>query len=226
MGDADSSASTTEDLAHQVESALASLKSIVSIVMALALTNTIVGLLAAPSSKGIAALSSIDEWHAVCSVAVIGAIVRFYHGNNRLVDRLYIPKGATRHAPEPQGLALDFLVIFTQSVMFAVLSFYAAPRRELLLLFGVLLLFDIIWYVATLRLPDPAEWRAYEEARNTQRKWMLNNLIFGSAVWVCYVGYLQHTGARAWIYVGAIAIVVNTLVDFYISADLYFWKKP
>jgi hypothetical protein len=221
--DADTSKTALDDDLHEVQSILDSLKGIVSIIMGLALTNTIIVLVTHGTYTDIVQLSSLDEWSIVCSVAVVATIIRFYHGNNRFVDSNYAPWRSTEtrgRGPAPRGgLGVDFLVIFVQSVIFAVISFYATPRRELLLLFSILLVFDIFWYVATAQTDrDP-------KAQKYHRRWMQNNLGFGLVILVCYFEFLQHKHATGWLDAGALLIAGNTLVDFVISWDLYFGRR-
>ena len=66
--------------------------------------------------------------------------------------------------------------MFVQSVIFAVLSFYAAHRPDFLLLFLFLLTFDLLWNIATQQ--------EVSEARDVahQRGWMLNNVVAVSIV--------------------------------------------
>jgi hypothetical protein len=216
----DSSNRARAGTAHEVESILDSLKGIVAITMGLALTNTIVVLVTHGTYTSIAKLSSLHVWAIVCSAAVIASIIRFYHGNNRFMDSNYAPWVPTEtrgrgRAPRG-GLGVDFLVIFAQSVLFAVISFYSAPRRELLLLFDVLLVFDIFWYLTTVQVERDSRAQKYH------RRWMQNNLGFGLLILVTYFEYLQHGHARGWLYAGAVLIACNTLRDFIISWDLYF----
>jgi hypothetical protein len=218
--DNETSTQADEDIVNEVQSILGSLKGIVSIIMGLALTNTIIVLVTRGTYTDIAKLSSLRGWAIACSIAVVATIIRFYHGNNRFMDSNYAPWRSVEtrgRGPAPRGgLGVDFLVIFVQSVIFAVISFYASPRRELLLLFDVLLIFDIFWYLATAQTErDP-------KTQKHHRRWMQNNLGFGILILVCYFEFLQHKHAGGWLDAGAVLIACNTFVDFVISWDLYF----
>jgi hypothetical protein len=102
-----------QDRAHEIESILGSLKGIVSITMGPALSNTIVVLITRGSYTSIDRLSHLGSWAVVSAAAVIAAIIRFYHGNNRFMDANYAPwrslerRGRTR-APRG-GLGLQLL---------------------------------------------------------------------------------------------------------------------
>lgn len=215
--------------AREVEQALAgtivSLKGIVSIVMGLALTNTIVTLVTGDATTvggrpaeshglGLLTLDQISGQAAVGALAVITAIVRFYHGNNQHVDYVYSRVSANRRirgrAPRG-GIGIDFLVIMVQSVLFALMSFYVDGNRELLLLFMVLLYFDIVWYVTTSTIVIDSDVLGH------QRRWMLNNIGFLAVISALYF----QDGEWA-ITAGLVAFLLNTVVDFWISWRFYF----
>jgi hypothetical protein len=200
-------------------------KSLVSIVMGLALTHTIITVVAAagnadtaqaPSSSlgGTLSLSEIPLQSALCALALITAIVRFYHGNNRFLDLAYGESAEDRKGGAfGGGIGGNFIVIMVQSVFFALMSFYVDGSRELVLLFGVLLLLDIFWYVANLKTTDTDP-----VALDTQRKWMINNLSFLAVLVVLYSIKNEDVAVTA----AAAAILANTLVDFRISWKTYF----
>ena len=203
---------------------IVSLKGIVSIVMGLALTNTIVTLVtggstidgsrAAADHSGLLMLDQISGQAAVGALAVITAIVRFYHGNNQHVDYVYSRASADRRirgrAPRG-GIGIDFLVIMIQSVLFALMSFYVDGNRELLLLFMVLLYFDVVWYVTSSTIVIDSDVLAH------QRRWMLNNIGFLAVISALYF----QNGDWA-ITAGMVAFLLNTVVDFWISWRFYF----
>jgi len=213
------------DIERALDDTIVSLKGIVSIVMGLALTNTIVTLVTGGStivgnhavgdhSTGFLRLDQISGQAAVGALAVVTAIVRFYHGNNQHVDYVYRRATANRRirgrAPRG-GIGIDFLVIMIQSVLFALMSFYVDGNRELLLLFMVLLYFDIVWYVTSSTIVIDSDVLAH------QRRWMLNNIGFLAVISALYF----QDGDWA-ITVGLAAFLLNTLVDFWISWRFYF----
>ena len=207
---------------------IVSLKGIVSIVMGLALTHSIVTLVAGEPITGAAdrasstlALGQVPLQSVICALAVITAIVRFYHGNNQHVDFVYSRASAQRRirgrAPRG-GIGVDFLVIMVQSVLFAVMSFYVDGSRELLLLFMVLLYFDIVWYITSSTITIDSD------VLEHQRRWMLNNIGF-----LAIISILYFQGDASWtVTAGAVAILLNTVVDFWISWGFYFpgFAKP
>jgi len=210
-------------------SALISVKSLVSIVMGLALTHTIITLVTDESAHAVTAssgsakppllsLSQIEPQYALCAIAVVTAIVRFYHGNNQHLDLLYGEASRTRKGQgSSAGIGGNFIVIMLQSVFFALMSFYVNGSREIIVLFGVLLLVDIFWYVGNLTTTDTDA-----TALNHQRKWMINNLVF-----LVVLGGLYYANNDGWaVTAAACAILINTLIDFRISWRFYFPNVP
>lgn len=149
----------------------------------------------------------------LCALAVITAIVRFYHGNNQLLDLLYGDGSGKESGKVDRGIGGNFIVIMVQSIFFAVMSFYVNGERELILLFGVLLLFDIFWFIANLPTTE-----ADPEARRLQQNWMYNNLGF-----LAVLAGLYYVNNGSWaVTAGACAILANTLIDFRLSWKAYF----
>lgn len=202
-------------------SAVASLKEIVTVIMALTMTNTLVLLLTGGDYSFTRDLADIPAETAIFSGLLILNIFRFYHGNIRHLDSVY---GWEEHRgpiirPEPRGgLGVDFFVILAQSILFAVMSFYASHPTELLALFTVLLISDVIW---TLVVQQPGEDEAWF---SHQKRWMLNNFLTLMAILVVYaiVGGHRTDGL---IYAGGAAMLLNAVFDFGISWKFYFPPK-
>ncbi|HEV2975664.1 MAG TPA: hypothetical protein VGX69_11850 [Solirubrobacteraceae bacterium] len=204
-----------------VSSVLHSLKEIVSIIMGLALTNCVMVLITGGHYAGVTALSSLRLASVLYSLVLIANIVRFYHGNQRHMDTLYGDAGrktvsAHGHGPAPLGgLGIDFIVVFLQAIIFAVISFYASPRREFLLLFMVLLAFDLIWNILTQQVVHDARDLAH------QQRWVLNNFVCVVGILVLYLKYKQHHTVL-YLDIGASVLALNTLVDFVLNWRFYF----
>lgn len=211
-------ATGAETATNGIGSALASLKEIVSIIMGLALTNSILALITLHHYTSVAPLSALPVWSVLFTLVLVANIIRFYHGNVRHVDSLY-GESAREVAACTHGslgnLGLDFTVVFIQSIIFAVLSFYASRRPDFLLLFIILLMFDLIWNIVTQQEAS--------EARDVshQRGWMLNNVVGVLALVVFYMAYQEHHHV-VWLEVGAAVVAVNTLADYVISWKFYF----
>src|SRR5207302_735466 len=100
---------------------------------------------------------------------LIANIVRFYHGNIRLLDDNY---GSTASDNgRRRSLGIDFFVIFFQSIMFSMMSFYIGKDFEFFALFTALLLLDVVWYLLTLGFAG--DLREFKRQRN----WTVNNVL-------------------------------------------------
>lgn len=200
-------------------SARSSVKEIVTVVMALTMTNTLVLLLTGGHYAGVRNLDALPRTEAIFSALLILTIFRFYHGNIRHLDSVYggreQPSHAVKSAPWG-GLGVDFFVILTQSIIFAVMSFYADSPEQLLILFSVLLTSDVIW---VLIVQQPS---ADQAGFNHQRKWLLNNVLALIAVLSIFgiSGGAHRTDFL--VYAGATLMLVNALYDFYINWEFYF----
>lgn len=222
MGGAQGSGGPAAGDNPRLSAALLSVKSLVSIVMGLALTHTILTLLTGGGGSGTVveqahgplSLSQISPRAFLSALAIITAIIRFHHGNNQLLESFFGESRERGKGGTPSGgIGVNFIVIMVQSVFFALMSFYVNGGRELIAIFGLLLLLDIFWYVVnwTNNDMDP-------EALRQQRAWMLNNLGF-----LVVLALLYYTKNGSWaLTVGAVAILVNTVVDFAISWRFYF----
>ena len=205
-----------------IASVLRSLKEIVSIVMGLALTNCVMVLITRGHYTSVTALSALPLSSVLYSLVLIINIVRFYHGNLRHMDTLYghsarkVMSSSHGHGPAPLGgLGIDFMVVFLQSILFAVISFYTSPRREFLLLFMILLAFDLVWNIVTQQVARDAKDMAH------QKRWMLNNVVGVIVMLVMYLEYKQHH-QELFLNYGAAALAVNTLIDFVLNWKFYF----
>jgi hypothetical protein len=120
---------------HQnILSAVSSLKDVLSIITALTLTNTLVLLVTERTYDHIKELSTLEASSWVYSLLLIVTLIRFYHGNIRHLDDAYWLSYTSfdflRASTPPGGLGIDFVVVFGQSILLAVTSFYAGPRPE------------------------------------------------------------------------------------------------
>lgn len=202
-----------------VASVLHSLKEIVSIVMGLALTNSILALITGSHYTSVAKLSNLPLTAVLYTIVLIVNIVRFYHGNMRHMDALY-GQPARRAARSTHGslgnLGLDFSVVFLESILFAVISFYASHKSDYVLLFLVLLGADLLWNLVTLQ--EGSDDRDVSHTRG----WMVNNFLAVMAVLILYFASKGHSHHRLLLNLGVVAIAINTIVDFVISWKFYF----
>ena len=135
-------------------SAVSSVKEIVTVIMALTMTNTLVLLLTGGHYAGTRNLGDLPIQETIFSGLLILTIFRFYHGNIRHLDSVYGQEEQVKRLVKPApwgGLGVDFFVILAQSILFAVMSFYADSPNELLMLFTILLASDVIWVLVVRR---------------------------------------------------------------------------
>ncbi len=199
-------------------SAVSSVKEIVTVIMALTMTNTLVLLLTGGHYSDAKNLGDLPAEGIVFSGLLILTIFRFYHGNIRHLDSVYGGEERPHHTVKPApwgGLGVDFFVILAQSILFAVMSFYASHPEQLLMLFVVLLASDVIW---VLVVQQPSEDQA---GFSHQRKWMLNNVLFLIALLAVYA---IAGGDRTdfLVYAGGTAMLFNAIFDFGINWSFYF----
>jgi hypothetical protein len=221
----------TEFARAERDSVNGSLRRILSIVMGLALTNTIIVLVththavtrgAAASEGVIQALTALPIANVACALVLIATIVRFYHGNLRHFEHVHgrimvAPEYARREQSLDAALGIDFFVILAEGVLFAVASFYARPRSEFLILVLVLLAGDIAWFLVTLRET------ATRDVLRHQVRWLANNFLAVLAIALC--AYLSTKDSYSlWVDLGIGALAANTLADFYLSRGFYFPK--
>jgi len=227
MGDAeasqvaDSSALTAERAAaSDIGSVLFSLKEIVSIVMGLALTNSVLALITDHHYTSVLSLSSLPLAGVLYTVVIVINIVRFYHGNMRHMESLY-GAPARNAALSTHGslgnLGLDFSVVFLESIVFAVISFYSGHRGDFVLLFLILLAVDLMWNIVTMQEGSD------ERDVSHQRRWMMNNVLAVLALFGLYFAYQNHHNHHPVLMHIAVGVVaLNTAIDFAISCGFYF----
>ena len=191
--------------------------------MALTLTNTLVLLITGGDYATVRGLDDLPGEGALYSTLLVVNLIRFYHGNMRHLDVVYLAHPESDAPPDvkPQrgNLGLDFFVIFGQSVLFAVTSFYASGRQEFILLFIILLFVDIVWIVSA------QQQAADERAFTHQRRWMLNNLCALVGLLLVYAG-VPGDDRLVYLYVAGGIIAVNTILDFAFSWHFYFPRAP
>jgi hypothetical protein len=199
-------------------SAVSSVKEIVTVIMALTMTNTLVLLLTGGHYSNARDLGDLPVEDTVFSGLLILTIFRFYHGNIRHLDSVYGHKEQSSRMVKPAplgGLGVDFFVILAQSILFAVMSFYASSPEQLVGLFIILLASDVTW---VLVVQQPSEDRA---GFSHQRRWLLNNVLALIAIFAVYlIGGPHRTDFL--IYAGGSVMLFNAISDFVISWRFYF----
>lgn len=214
------SMTTDHEVDPDIASALASAKSVLAIVNGLILTNTTLVLITGGHYSRILPLGKLGTENIVFAVVLMANVVRFYHGNVRHLDAAYgsesVARAASGRHVEPRGgLGLDFLIIFTQSLLFSVTSFYILSHAAYISLVIALLAFDIIW--AVYSEPPQGDYTV-----SPQRMWLLNNLGAISTLVVFFLIYKAHHG-RDWALDAAVGVLaITTIADFTLNWEFYF----
>jgi hypothetical protein len=204
-----------------VASALSSAKSVLATINGLTLTNTLLVLITGGHYTKVTPLGKLGMENVLFAVVLMANIVRFYHGNVRHLDAAYgsesVARAASgRHAEPRGGLGVDFFIIFTQSLLFSITSFYILSHRAFIVLFIALLIFDAIWTVFSQQSDkDPIV--------SPQRMWVLNNLVAVTIVAVFYFIYIAHKGNWA-LDTAVFVLAATTVADFTLNWRFYFPK--
>ena len=204
-------------------SALASVKSILAIINGLTLTNTLLVLITGGHYSHVTPLSKLGAEDVFFAGVLVANIVRFYHGNVRHLDAAYgaesIARAASGQHAEPRGgLGLDFFIMFIQSLLFSVTSFYIAAHSTYISLFIVLLTFDVIWAVYSQQTDD-------DFTASPQRSWLLTNLIAVVGLIGFYLTFKAHP-TEAWPLDAGVAVLAGaTIADFRLNWDFYFPRQ-
>jgi hypothetical protein len=204
-------------------SALSSAKSVLAIVNGLTLTNTLLVLITSGHYSHVTALSKLGAEDVFFAAVLVANIVRFYHGNVRHLDAAYgaesVARAASgRHAEPRGGLGLDFFIIFAQSLLFSVTSFYITDHSTYISLFIILLAFDVIWTVYSQQADG-------DFAASPQRSWLLTNLVAVVGVIGFYLAFKAHR-AEAWpLDAGVAVLAAATVADFHLNWDFYFPRQ-
>lgn len=203
-----------------VASTIDSLKQLVAIVAALAVTNALIAIVPVGASPNLRDVNL--QTLAIGGLALLN-IVRFHHGNMRHLDAVYSgDSGPKTHGPgvlTGSQTAADFLVIFAESVVLVALSLFVDNLRSFSDLFVGILVIDVLWYVGTITAT------ADDSEVQHQRRWTLNNVASMVALLVLLAirqptePIISHPVIDV-LYL--IVIVINTSLDYYISWDFYF----
>jgi nucleoside 2-deoxyribosyltransferase len=231
-------------------SAVDSLKEIVVFLAALTFTNAISTVLLDEQTKQIRPWSEVHGEDWFCFLVLIFGVVRFYHGNVRLLDDNYksgVHRGGILRSTRRNIIWLDFIAVLLIALIFSVLRFFIRDFSYFVCTYTVIIVLDIIWLYFT-SLEVFARWSSRGISFKTAGLgWFYNNLLFLAllvlSVLVCYAvtaiidsGHVDNiTGAIRsmklsevrllyWAIVGA--ILLNCFIDFISSRELYFPSLP
>ena len=97
----------------------------------------------------------IDYQKVLCFLLIVVNVVRFYHGNIRLLDDTYMydtdagRRGGCSARDRHTWIGLDFTAVFSMSLAFALQGFLYNFFRHIYVNILSCLLIDIVWHFAS-----------------------------------------------------------------------------
>jgi hypothetical protein len=197
-----------------MDSTLGTLKSIITLLAGLTITNSSIILLTGSSFSEVVDIKNLPFQSVLLYFLIIINIVRFYHGNSKHIDIEVVSKHEVRKIGGLK-LAADFFSILLQSVIFSIMSFYLNNPGTFFIIFTVLLWVDILWYITTNNFADKTQY-------DHQKKWTINNLVVAILL-VIFLFILDiDTDSLLFFILAYSAILLNTVIDYIISWKYYF----
>jgi len=227
-------------------STIDSLKEIVVFLAALTFTNAISTLLLDENSRHVRAIAAISLQDWLCFIFLIFGLIRFYHGNSRLLDENYkigIHRGGTVHASRKNIIWFDFISVLIVALVFSLLSFFVRDFSRFVSIYAAIIIVDIVWLYFTNK-DVIFKWSTRGLTLQTGGlSWFYNNILFFLLLVVLVLGGYVVTAAVApdnlqstntslrqmkfdevwWVFWGVTSIILfNSIVDFRYSWQLYF----
>jgi hypothetical protein len=198
------------------QSAVLSLKTLFSILMGLSVTNTLVILIRRGEQSSVLSPASIghDALPLTVSVALLFTIFRFYLGNIRHVDDLYVnaPPNALDHGASANTAArftADLTVVLLEALIFGIASFYVLHAANFTELLMVVLVIDILW-------------TASQGVSRHQSFWLINNLAHLFAISICFGFHIKYPHSVLPFYFAVGLLLTNGLADVMGNRHFYF----
>lgn len=213
----------TESELEHVKSVVNSLKEITTIIIGLALTNTIIQFLVAGATVKVISEMSMES--TIIFALLLINMVRFYHGNFRHLDVTYCCSNvedseseSVKHHPRGEKVPIDFFFILTESLMLSGISFYQGKLTYFFYGFVALLVVDAMWFGMTFLA---GKFVPSKESLVHQRNWAINNVI-AIVLLLLTLSFLDRLPQSAPPYVLSAILFANTVVDYRINWSLYF----
>lgn len=151
-------------------------------------------------------------------VSLIFTVVPFYHGANRYLDATYV---TNERAAIREALAIDFLLLFLEGLLFFVLAVLTTNTPYFYSVLGILFLFDAFW-VWTTNLTAKTEADRFPKIK----KWATVNLVAALLLFIFVWSNLLRIEMWADEVVNSIVLVLvpiaRTLYDYYSVWDFYY----
>jgi nucleoside 2-deoxyribosyltransferase len=228
-------------------STIDSLKEIVVFLAALTFTNAISTLLLDDFSKRVRPWGSVKMEDWLCFIFLIFGLIRFYHGNFRLLDDSYkigIQKGGIVHASRQNVIWFDFISVLAVALVFCLLSFFIREFSYFVCIYIAIIMIDIVWLYFTNKDVIIRRSPRGFTLQTGGFSWFYNNVAFLGLLALFIVAGYGATAAfedreslesvnRAitlmkfedvrWLFWGiTLLIIFNSLIDFWYNWSLYF----
>jgi len=118
------------------------LQRLYTVVVSLAVTESLKGLLSNVSSGGV--LPTYDRW--LMFVSLIVTVIPFYHGANRYLDATYVTE---ERSSKYSALMPDFIVLFVEGLLLFVLAMVSKDENIFYPALAGLLILDTVWVLIT-----------------------------------------------------------------------------
>lgn len=202
------------------ENSVNNLQRVYTVVISLAITEGLRRLFGNFASSEI--LPGHEE--TIALLALLFTIVPFYHGANRYLDERYIE--ASGDGPS-WSLMLDFVVLFSQGLIFFVLSLLIYDRDTFFTLLSGLFVIDIIWVGITTASNESNEKPSFI-------KWAIINTIAAALIYLIVWSNLfsnREAGTYFLLFIAISRSVLDyiTVWNFYyppLRGDSYFMPVP
>ncbi|MBZ0139952.1 MAG: nucleoside 2-deoxyribosyltransferase [Pseudorhodoplanes sp.] len=233
-------------------STIESLKEIVVFLAALTFANAISNFLFDESSRQLRQIAhlTVEQWF--CFVFLIVGVVRFYHGNWRLLDDSYTNSGYEHGVEEGNRkniIWLDFVCVLSVSLGFAALSFYINYFSAFVVVYAGIIVIDIIWLHLTRprsTLPSYGMWSVSQgsiQIRIQGTTWFWNNVglfvvfVFLFLICLLWLALFDRSGLDIflesirefrlensnWLFsLIVVLFCANAIIDIYTNRVLYF----
>lgn len=206
---------TNQPQPNRQERSIDNLIRIYTVVVSLAITNGLSRLIVVLPERAIA----IESDQVYPFISLLFTIVPFYHGASRYLDVVYVFK--ERKIVQKSALMIDFVILFTEGLIFFALSSLLSDIHLFFNLLGALLLLDTLWvawtgFVATTSNADEKGWPKYFY-------WAFINLVTIVLYALSLYTNLWNTDFRNIIPIVLMVLTIaRTIVDYTITWSFYF----
>lgn len=197
------------------ENSIRSLVSLYTVVIGVALSLAVVGLIDVHTG-----LESITGSSVLLFVAFIATLFPFYHGALRHLDDAYL-ENDNAHIKDG-ALVIDFILLFLHALAFVVLSLLLNRPTHFAWVLVALLAVDVVWAVFTHFGSSSLS------TLTAESKWAIINIVFvGAGAWylIAHDIYLHELSEPIKLAIPiAFACVIRSLADYSWCRKLYFPK--